>query len=187
MTDFTTRDEPQHSIDLGELTIEMRPYDMATAVYKGTRMQLEAEGIIPAGTKWPEGFANLYWEAGGIRFWLRRNRPEGAKGPRRAFLNSDYWSLQTNVPGLSWQDETIQRKTKELAALIRAQTLEGQKERLGQLNRYKFACNDAKFQAFKALLPALVPAQRNPRDRTSKNLTVERIAKDGGNTEVRHG
>jgi len=75
------------------------------AEYQGTRAALEDEGVIPAGTKWPEGFDNLRWDDGKFRFWLRRERPEGAKGPRKQFLDIDWWMLRCDPRDAQHIDE----------------------------------------------------------------------------------
>ncbi len=63
------------------------------ANYLGTRAALEAEAVIPKDMEWPQGYASRTWCAGAVRFRLARTRPEGAKGPRKAFLDVDWWDL----------------------------------------------------------------------------------------------
>lgn len=138
--------------DIGELSI-----DLTYCRYVGTRMQLEAEGVIPADTKWPDGFSTVSWEANGLRFLLKRERPEGAKGPRRAFLDCDNWWLRMSVPGRSVADENIKRMADELARYIHNQSPAGQAEVIRQARLYFAARDDKEFQAFKALIPGLTP------------------------------
>jgi len=47
-------------LDLSAEIIICSPID-GIAEYQGTRTALEAEGIIPEGTVWPNGFDRLYW------------------------------------------------------------------------------------------------------------------------------
>lgn len=164
------------SPDLGELTIIIRPSNLALCWYIGTRMQLEAEGVIPPGTKWPDGFNDVKWEAGGVRFWLHRQRPEGAKGPRRAFLDCDNWMLRMD-PARSSLDEHITNKAKELALAVYRASPEGRAAWCKSWEMYRDAQGDEKFQSFKALVPGLIPPPRKPR---SSKRSVQ-------SQEVRHG
>lgn len=164
------------SPDLGELTIIIRPSDLALCWYVGTRMQLEAEGVIPAGTEWPDGFCDVRWEANGLRFWLHRQRPKGVKGPRRAFLDCDNWCLRMNKPG-SNVDNPIERKAKDLALEIYRQSPEGRVAWSKRWKLYWAAHEDEKFQAFKALIPGLIAPSR--KRRVPKSTAQSQ--------EVRHG
>ncbi len=119
--------------------------------YQGTRAALEAEGTIPAGTDWPEGFADLHWEDGRLHYRLRRERPEGHKGPRRQFLDVDWWSFRIDpLAAESFETRKVKRKAKELADAIHRATAQGQAEWHAQCDRYFAAKKDAMFQTFKA-------------------------------------
>ncbi|MGF6974919.1 hypothetical protein QFZ94_003369 [Paraburkholderia sp. JPY465] len=146
-------------LDIGELTIIMQAGSLPHCNYIGTRMQLEAEGILPADTRWPDGFAyGNKWEANGLCFSLCRQRPEGAKGPRRAFLDCDNWCLRIE-PADGWShDYVLEAKAKEMKALLYRRTPEWSKEQSERCKRYYAAEKDEKFQAFKALIPGLIPA-----------------------------
>lgn len=128
--------------------------------YEGTRAQLEAEGVIPPGTEWPQGKRAIYWQQGPLRFWLSRTRPEGVKGPMSIWATGDWWRLRCdtaddiNRPG--WR---IQQKARELAQEIHAQTPAGRREWNERFSRYWAAHSDAAFQAFKA---ALLPGRKKP-------------------------
>ncbi|PRX32232.1 hypothetical protein B0G75_104253 [Paraburkholderia sp. BL18I3N2] len=154
---------------LGELTILLRPSDIAMAVYVGTRAQLEGEGVIPPGTEWPTGFASVCWQANGIDFCLKRERPEGAKGRQREFVECDNWWLRVTNPRLNWPDESIRLQYMKLGRLLYQRTQEG----IAALNRqhemYWSARRDEKYQAFKALIPGLVPPPRKRRNRRTQS------------------
>lgn len=147
--------------DFGELTIHLDPkYGMVQ--YVGTRLQLEAEGIVPSGMKWPDGYAVVRWESGQFEFWMRRQRPEGAKGPRRAFLDVDNWCVGVNPKhGRSCCDQKIRMMKLELARLQRYNSPQGIAESKRQWERIEAASNDEKFQRFKSLVPGLVQPPRS--------------------------
>lgn len=63
------------------------------AHFYGTRAMLEAEGVLPLAMLWPSGFNCARWTAGRFKFVLCRTRPRGAKGPRSAFADVDWWHL----------------------------------------------------------------------------------------------
>lgn len=134
------------------------------AEYKGTRAALEAEGIIPAGIKWPEGFNDLSWDDGQIRYSLYRERPEGAKGPRKQFLGVDWWVLRfdtfLNESIESLGARMVKRKAKELADIIYSQSAKGQAESWKQWKLYLKAEEDERFQEFKALIPCITRPKR---------------------------
>jgi len=159
---MTTYDEQLLSAVQGELTIIIRPY----CEYCGNRAQIEAEGVIPDGTEWPDGFCDSYWwDANGVQYWLRRKRPEGVKGPRRNFLACDNWRLRISPGGL-WQDDRINQKAKELEQLLYRQSAAGRAEWARNWDLYSAAIDDKKFQAFKSLIPALIPPPRKRRSTT---------------------
>jgi len=99
MSDVTKQGRPQPTHPSAstecELLITIRPRD--SAQWEGTAEQLRDEGLIPEGTKWPEGRASRYWDGGKFSYWLRRTRPQGIKGPMSVWLNGDYWMLRTSL------------------------------------------------------------------------------------------
>lgn len=129
--------------------------------FKGSRAQLEAEGVIPPGTEWPQGKRVLYWNQGRLRFWLGRARPDGVKGPMSVWASGDWWFVRCDIPDDianpgGWR---IQQKARELAQEIHAQTPAGRREWNERFSRYWAAHSDAAFQAFKA---ALLPGRKKP-------------------------
>ena len=78
-----------------ELIVEIQE-TLGFAEYHGSRALLEAEGVIPAGTQWPQGYDEVRWRAGPMDYQLYRQRPAGAKGPRTQFANS---KTQDRTPG----------------------------------------------------------------------------------------
>lgn len=139
--------------------------------FLGTRAMLEAEGLAPPDGEWPEGYDDTRWQAGRFDYWLRRQRPEGAKGPRRAFANYDWWCIRielTEQP--SWQERAIQRKRQELAEAIYFNSYEGRQKRDAAVDRYWEAQRDAQFQKFLGQFPGLLP---KPRGRKRKNAETQ--------------
>lgn len=147
--------------------------------YHGTRAQLEEEGLIPAGLQWPEGHLRSYWDAGPFVFWLVRKRPAGSKGPRRQFRDIDWWHLRWQYSDPRARAEgAIRRKSDELAKLIRHSSPEGKAEWNRHYAHYVEACRDAQFQAFKALVPGLLPPPRVRR--MAKGVTPKEPVSSGG-------
>jgi hypothetical protein len=142
--------------------------------YIGTAAQIEAEGLIPAGFEWPRAAAHKQWESGGFCFWLRRIRPENHKGPMRSWYGLDNWLLRVGVTGRDYQ-WGVRRKLERQAEALRAEyhrhSAEGQREWLSAWHRYRQAVDDDRFQAFKALVPGLVPPKRGrkPKTETTSN------------------
>lgn len=138
--------------------------------YEGTRAQLEAEGVIPPSTEWPQGKRVLYWNQGRLRFWLGRARPDGVKGPMSVWASGDWWFVRCDIPDDianpgGWR---IQQKARELAQEIHAQTPAGRREWNERFNRYWAAQKDAGFQAFKT---TFIPQRKKP-GRPAKTRTT---------------
>lgn len=148
------------ALDLSTEIIVCMPFD-GLIEYRGTRASLEADGLIPAGTEWPDGFGTLRWEDDTRRYWLRRARPEGAKGSRKQFANVDWWMFRFDpLQAKSFEARNIERKTKELAETIYRQSTKGQNERDKHWASFWAAQGDKEFQAFKALIPGLIRPKR---------------------------
>jgi len=131
--------------------------------YQGTRKALEAEGLIPAETVWPDGFESMPWQAGANNFWLRRERPKGVNGPRRSFLEVDWWMLRINpVNSKSWEQVAIERKANELREAIHRASAEGRAERLARFESYCKASHDTAFKSFMARIPGIDGKKRAP-------------------------
>jgi len=60
----------------------------------GTRAQLEASGVIPAGLEWPPGSKWVFWRAGGRRYLLRRQRRRCG-----AWSHADWWGCRVQKAG----------------------------------------------------------------------------------------
>ncbi|MFM0020886.1 hypothetical protein [Paraburkholderia azotifigens] len=152
--------------ELDELRIEINQYDWAE--YIGSRAQLEAEGIIPKGTEWPTGKRTVQWASGPLRFWLRRRRPDGMKGPAKLWLEGDHWFLRIDRANVSGWDGVIRRKTRELKEVLYRNSNEGQRHFTEIWTRYEAACDDKRYQTFRALIPALSDSDRR---RTRRNAS----------------
>ena len=80
-----------------DLIVVLNPHNLDFAEFLGPRAMLEAEGIIPPGTNWPQGYDDLRWQAGRFNYWLSRRRPPGAKGPRKQFADCDWFLLRQQL------------------------------------------------------------------------------------------
>jgi hypothetical protein len=126
------------------------------AEYQGTRSALEAEGVIPADTKWPEAFDYLKWNDGKFEYFLRRERPNGIKGTRKQLMDVDWWMVRCDpLNAKNVNVRNVELKAKELADIIHNQSAKGFAEWKEQCNRKWEAEEDKKFQAFKALIPGV--------------------------------
>lgn len=148
-----------------EMRVVIRPNKLNFWEYQGTRAQLEAEGVIPAKTEWPEGSRTLCWVDGRFRWSLRRKRPEGLKGPMKLWTTGDWWVLRCDLlsnllNGPDHATQLILEKGRELAEELYRQSTAGQRELYASLARYRATVDDKAFQAFKGLIPGLVPSRR---------------------------
>ncbi|MFY9476358.1 MAG: hypothetical protein WAQ08_01610 [Aquabacterium sp.] len=157
-----------HSTAERELIIDIRQDEWAHFV--GTAAQLVSEGLIPESFEWPPADVSKCWEANGFDYWLRRNRPEGHKGPKRSWLELDNWFISVKVTGRDYTWRTrraLERKTEELRAEYYRHTAEGSQEWSASWNRYWQARQDKAFQAFKTRIPGLVPPKRGRKAKLS--------------------
>lgn len=151
-------------LDLTAELIVSIPLGCSFAEYQGTRATLEAEGVIPAGTKWPDAFNDLVWEDGTFEYWLRRKRPEGIKGPRKNFLSVDWWMFRCDpIQRKSHETVAIEKKSKELADEIHRHSPKGKEEWNKQWFASLEAQRDDRFQDFIALIPGATKPKRSRR------------------------
>lgn len=137
--------------------------------YEGTRAQLEAEGVIPPGTAWPQGKDSCCWESGRLTYWLRRIRPEGLKGPMAVWTTGDWWCLRCDDKDApDFPTRRILHKARDLADEIHRLTPSGKREWEARWNLHWAARQDKAFQAFKS---TFIPARKKPR-RSAKATTI---------------
>lgn len=130
-----------------DLTIDFSLHGFV--IWKGTRAQLEADGLVPKGATWPHGFDYQQWEADGWRFYLSRRRPDGAKGPRKAFERVDNWHLKRHpVGGDSYVDVMVREKRRELERAIFEASDAGAICRMLACERSALARGDKRFRAW---------------------------------------
>ncbi len=152
-------------------TVSIRPHGCDFSEYQGSRAQLEAEGIIPAGTEWPEGQQSVCWEQGLLSFSLKRTRPEGMKGPMKLWIAGDYWNLR-------WERKVrpdcgtraIMDKRAELAKVVYSESPEGRLAYNARFELYLAAYKDKAFQAFKN---TLIPKRQRKPVLPAKSSTTE--------------
>lgn len=126
------------------------PYS-GIAEYRGTCAALECEGVIPIGMQWPVGFNEVHWDDGKFSYWIRRQRPEGAKGARKQFETVDWWMLRCNpLSAESEADRLVKEKQKELSDAIYRASEKGRAEWRLSFSMYLEAQEDTKFQQFKS-------------------------------------
>jgi hypothetical protein len=124
--------------------------------YQGTRAAIEAEGLIPSETVWPVGFSDLHWQDGDYNFWIRRQRPDGVKGPRKLFLEIDWWMLRINPVNFITPDQwVIERKAKELREATYRATAKGRADMQARFDRSWDARHDSRFMAFLSRIPGI--------------------------------
>lgn len=141
-----------------EITISI--FDYGTDC-RGTRAQLVADGLVPDSVQWPAaGYNDVTWDDGAVIYRLRRVRPDGAKGPRSAFAQVDYWSLRTVLCRSQWAAREIAVKRAELDATVRSVSPEGRAEMERRLDAAIAAHHDEGFQAFKAMVPGFARRAR---------------------------
>ena len=164
--------ETQHSAQAAydshverEMKIEVRPYGWDMWQFQGTRAQLEAEGVIPAATEWPaSGDRWIEWTAGRLRYRLNRRRPEWLKGPKKLWINGDWWSLRCEpIKVLDLPQQRVADAARALERQLYLQSPAGRRATHEQLRRVWKASDDAAFQSFKALVPGLIPPRRGRR------------------------
>jgi len=155
----------QPSTQESELSILIWPDDFAE--FEGTAAQLHSEGLTPKSGRWPEGCASEKWSANGFNYWLRRTRPKGFKGPMRAWLALDNWTIRVTVKGRDWawrDRRAVELKAIELAKEINRRSTAGRIESETRWQAYWKAQQDSAFQHFKSLvLPAPKKRGRRPK------------------------
>lgn len=169
----TTADQPAER----ELTIKVWRDEFAH--FEGTAAQLIAEGLIPDGFEWPHAAAEKFWEANGFKYWVKRKRPAGHKGLKRTWLQVDNWFIRVKVVGRDHEWSTrraLQRKAEELRAEFHRLTPAGSREWHASWARYWAAQDDKAFQAFKALVPGLVPPKRGRKPKSATQATKGSVA-----------
>lgn len=152
-----------------EMLIDLR--FTAHARFEGSSAQLVAEGVIPADMKWPIGKGGISWNSGGVNFHLKRCRPYDSREPMRVWAEGDWWVLTMRPSNWTVHDSAqwvIEKKAKELMKIAYLNTERGHAEFHASYDRYREACKDERFQAFKQLIPALIPPPKRERKPRSK-------------------
>lgn len=140
---------PAPAVIASDLIVEIAPRDSVEWV--GTRAQLEDEGLVPPEVRWPDRDRWVGWTTQRFEYWLRRTRPLGMKGPKRIWIDGDWWALRQTLlanRGQGHWPAVIYEKKCELDALVWSSTEQGR----DYAERWKKAQADAAFQAFKTQL-----------------------------------
>lgn len=153
MTKTTAKSAPE----LGAcMTVFMRPR-LREWEYRGTRAQIEAEGIIPTGTPWPEGSSTTQWVSGRLIYWLfRLGKSQGS--------DDDCWSLRCRFGDFMDKGRLIAAKQRDLQYEMFLKSEAGQRYRKNLIKSHSAARRDKAFQAFKALiLPERMNTDQHPK------------------------
>lgn len=171
---MTNDGDYQHGLGVTERELRIGIWLDDSVAFEGTAAQLTAEGLIHKDLVWPCAAENASWTANGLRYRLSRKRPVRHKGPMRSWLELDNWEVRITVISREnrWHMHRVfERKTEELRAEYRrTHTVAGRLEWATQLDRYRRAQMDKKFQAFKALVPGMNPPKRGRSRKTPANL-----------------
>lgn len=159
--------------------------DFGVSEYQGSRLHLEAEGVIPANFEWPPHKKGCSWQSGNLKFSLNRCRPPGLKGPMNLWKTADWWCLSwmPEDKHQNWGAKRINKKSEALAREKYMQSQQGIDEISLRFARYYAACTDDQFQSFKKLIPALQkkkPAKRRRAKDADVALTdIDRVHHQG--------
>ena len=148
------------AIDAREMRVDIRPYGLDFWEYEGTRAQLDAEGVIPPSTKWPEGVQRLYWSDDRFTWCLVRTRPLGLKGPMSLWASGDWWGLRCSDLHNRSDARRVAEMKRGLADELYRQSPAGQRAWNAAFERRMKAQRDQAFQAFKLLIPGLIAPKR---------------------------
>jgi hypothetical protein len=139
------KNPPNECLPTGEgvrLFIEPRTCD----IWSGTRAELQAEGLFPSNFEWPSGKRQYAsWSDAEFRFELQRSR------------RSENWVFRREPSGP--RDGGRAARLHELKCAIEHERWLCTREAQTQWAQYCAAGKDRAFQAFKALVPGLVPAK----------------------------
>lgn len=140
-------------LDIKSEIIVCTPYH-CIAEYQGTRAALEAEGVIPTETKWPDtGFDRVHWSDDVIEYTLFRDRPDGATGAKKLFVDVDWWRFGFSpIRQKPYQQVDIEQKKKALEDAIFRQTTEGMHLIQKLFHDYHQSEKDAAYQKFRGCL-----------------------------------
>lgn len=132
--------------------------------FEGSSAQLVAEGLMPKNPKWPDRDITANWNDDQFHYGIHRVKPNGVKVPKAEWAKLDNWQL-TRTPHnrLSWDDVAIREKMEEIERIKFRNSREG---KMLSNKHWKAYCDDA-FQAFKAMIPGLVPPKRGRKPKSS--------------------
>lgn len=138
--------------------------------FKGSRAQLEDEGLIPPGLKWPDAQERATWVIGQFCYSLKRTRPAGLKGGMKLWIRGDYWIVEWNLENKpSLKTILVGEKAEALRAEIYLRSPDGERE---WRKTYHLCCKAREDKAFQAFKSAFVPERKKPgRPKQSKVAT----------------
>ena len=151
--DFSPAVPGQSVLPVDDPVFSLNPRDSGFYEITGSRAALSAEGVIPAGTLWPQGKSVTRWKAGRFAYDLSRLSGKGA--------TADAWRLRSSLA--DFKDVValdIVRKTQDLRDAIYRQSPAAGAAFRESWARYEAAARDDRFQAFKALVVGSPPSRR---------------------------
>lgn len=156
---------PVSLLDENELRIEIYPrgYDC----WRGTRAQLQAEGMIPEGLEWPRHPAQKCWLSGPFFFRLIHLESRGPKGSTPPVPEVERWACRRSI-FTGGEDNFSSARIYEISQMLAREIWRRTPAARAQWDRYWKAHQDRRFQAFKALF---VP-QPKKRGRPSRSKTA---------------
>ena len=147
-----------------EIRIEMDPGRYS--IFMGSRMSLEAEGLVPEGFEWPVGSKACIWEEGLFKCNIRRY-PSVSSIKKSVWSTQDHWRLCmfiSNQPNNHWLQLSIAEKTRELAHAVWRLSPAGER----QCERWCAAREDKDYCEF---MERVLP----PRRTRAKRATTPRV------------
>ena len=137
---------PAAEVIASDLIVEISP--RASVEWIGTRSQLMDELLVPEDIIWPDRDRWVGWNTPLLECWLRRTRPLGMKGPKRLWIEGDWWALRQTLlanRGRGHWPAAIYEKKCELQQLLWSQSEAGHQSS----EQWRKALTDRRFQAFK--------------------------------------
>jgi len=137
---------PAADVIASDLIVEIVPRESVEWI--GTKAQLIEEGLVPADLVWPDRDRWVGWNTPAFECWLRRTKPPGMRGPKRLWLDVDWWALRRSLladRGKGHWPAAIYEKECELRQLIWRQTEAGRRFAM----QWHKARADTRFQSFK--------------------------------------
>ena len=147
-----------------EIRIEMTPGYYS--IFVGSRVQLEAEGLVPEGLDWPVGSKVCRWEEGRFSYVIRRY-PSASGIKKSVWSTQDHWRLCMairNKPSDHWEQSIIAEKTRELTHAVWRLSPAGEQHR-------KLWCAAREDDGYREFMERVLPPEKT----RAKRATTPRV------------